>query len=60
LLQGGVSTRIHLAVDDRRRPLSVLLTAGQPGDEPQLFTVLDAPSECTTVAPVGLARGRPC
>jgi transposase len=31
-----------LAVDGRGRPLSVLLTAGQAGDNPQLFALLDA------------------
>lgn len=40
--RGGLSTKIHLAVDGRGRPLSVLLTPGQAGDNPQLFNVLDA------------------
>lgn len=31
-----------MAVDGRGRPLSILLTAGQAGDNPQLFNVLDA------------------
>ena len=35
-------TKIHFAVDGRGRPLSVLLTAGQAGDHPQLFALLDA------------------
>ena len=40
--RGGLSTKIHLAVDGRGRPLSVLLTGGQAGDNPQLLTLLDA------------------
>ena len=40
--RGGLTTKIHLAVDGRGRPLSVLLTAGQAGDNPQLFALLDA------------------
>jgi len=40
--RGGLSTKIHLAVDGRGRPLSVLLTPGQAGDNPQLLNVLDA------------------
>lgn len=37
-----MSTKIHLAVDGRGRPLSVLLTGGQAGDNPQLMNLLDA------------------
>ena len=37
-----MSTKIHLAVDGRGRPLAVLLTAGQAGDNPQLLPLLDA------------------
>ena len=40
--RGGLSTKIHLAVDRRGRPLSILLTGGQAGDNPQLLNVLDA------------------
>jgi transposase len=40
--RGGLSTKIHLAVDGRGRPLSLLLTPGQAGDNPQLLNVLDA------------------
>jgi transposase len=39
--RGGLSTKIHLAVDGRGRPLAVLLTPGQAGDNPQLFALLD-------------------
>lgn len=40
--RGGLGTKIHLAVDGRGRPLSVLLTGGQAGDNPQLPTLPDA------------------
>ncbi|GAB3873311.1 hypothetical protein GCM10027610_140260 [Dactylosporangium cerinum] len=39
--RGGLSTKIHLAVDGRGRPLSILLTEGQAGDNPQLLALLD-------------------
>jgi transposase len=40
--RGGLSTKIHFAVDGRGRPLSILLTPGQAGDNPQLLALLDA------------------
>ena len=40
--RGGLSSKLHLAVDGRGRPLSVQLTAGQAGDNPQLLPLLDA------------------
>ena len=40
--RGGLTTKIHLAVDGRGRPLSILLTPGQAGDNPQLLPLLDA------------------
>ncbi len=40
--RGGLSTKVHLAVDGRGRPLAVLLTPGQAGDNPQLLPLLDA------------------
>lgn len=39
--RGGLSTKIHLACDQGRKPLSFVLTAGQAGDSPQFTTVLD-------------------
>lgn len=39
--RGGWSTKTHLAVDRRGRPLSVRLTAGQAGDNPQLLPLID-------------------
>jgi len=52
--RGGLSTKIHLAVDRRGRPLSILLTPGQAGDNPQLLPLLDAIS----VHPPGPGRPR--
>lgn len=40
--RGGLTTKIHLAVDGRGRPLSILLPPGQAGDNPQLWPLLDA------------------
>jgi transposase len=51
--RGGLSTKIHLAVDGRGRPLSVLITAGQAGDNPQLLPLLDA------IAIKSVGPGRP-
>ncbi|MFD8667660.1 IS5 family transposase [Streptomyces microflavus] len=40
--RGGLSTKIHLAVEQGQRPLSVVITAGQRGDSPQFKPVLEA------------------
>ncbi|GII23841.1 IS5 family transposase [Planosporangium mesophilum] len=40
--EGGLSTKIHLAVDGRGRPLAFLLIPGQAGDNPHLLPLLDA------------------
>jgi transposase len=48
-----LSTKIHLAVDGRGRPLSILLTPGQAGDNPQLLALLD------TIRVKGRGPGRP-
>ncbi|WP_228004492.1 IS5 family transposase [Amycolatopsis sp. YIM 10] len=39
--RGGLSTKIHLAVDGRGLPIRFLLTPGQAGDNPQLVPLLD-------------------
>ena len=39
--RGGLSTKIHLATDGRGLPMSVVLTGGHAGDNPQLLPVLD-------------------
>jgi len=38
--RGGLTTKIHLACEQGRRPLSLVVTAGQRGDSPQFTTVL--------------------
>ena len=39
--RGGWTTKTHVAVDARGRPLAIRVTAGQAGDNPQLLPVLD-------------------
>ena len=39
--RGGLTSKLHLVVDGQGLPLSVLLTAGQAGDNPQLLPLLD-------------------
>jgi transposase len=36
-----LTTKIHLAVDGRGLPMSIVLTPGQAGDNPQLLPLLD-------------------
>ena len=50
--RGGLSTKIHAAVDGRGRPLAILLTAGQAGDAPMMMPLL------ATIR-VASRRGRP-
>ncbi|MEU4280319.1 IS5 family transposase [Streptomyces tanashiensis] len=40
--RGGLTSRIHLAVEQGQKPLSVVITAGQRGDSPQFERVLEA------------------
>jgi hypothetical protein len=37
--RGGLSSKLHLATDGRGLPMSVVLTGGQAGDNPQLLPV---------------------
>jgi hypothetical protein len=39
--RGGLTTKVHLACEQGRRPLSLVVTAGQRGDSPQFTTVLE-------------------
>ena len=39
--RGGLTSKIHLAVDGHGLPMSIILTAGQAGDNPQLLPLLD-------------------
>jgi transposase len=52
--RGGLTTKLHLAVEGGQRPLSVVLTAGQRGDSPQFGAVLDG----IRVPRVGAGRPR--
>lgn len=38
--RGGLTTKLHLAVEQGQKPLSVVITAGQRGDSPQFQVVL--------------------
>ncbi|MCR3720610.1 MULTISPECIES: IS5 family transposase [Prauserella salsuginis group] len=40
--RGGFTTKIHLACEQGRKPLSLVITAGQRGDSPQMSAVLEA------------------
>ncbi len=39
--RGGLTTKLHLACEQGRKPLSLLITAGQRGDSPQFVAVLE-------------------
>jgi transposase len=39
--RGGLTTKLHLAVEHGQKPLSLVLTAGQRGDSPQFRPVLE-------------------
>ncbi|MFJ9434581.1 IS5 family transposase [Streptomyces sp. NPDC101490] len=52
--RGGLTTKIHLAVEQGQKPLSVVVTAGQRGDSPQFEPVLEA----IRVPRLGLGRPR--
>ena len=51
--RGGLSTKIHLACEQGRKPLSIVLTAGQAGDSPQFTAVLER------IRVLRVGRGRP-
>ncbi|MDQ0938698.1 transposase [Streptomyces sp. V1I1] len=40
--RGGLTTKIHLVVEQGQRPLALLITAGQRGDSSQFANLLDA------------------
>ncbi|MFI2139318.1 IS5 family transposase [Streptomyces griseofuscus] len=52
--RGGLTSKIHLAVEQGQKPLSVVITAGQRGDSPQFEAVL----EVIRVPRLGLGRPR--
>ena len=39
--RGGLTSKLHLAVDGRGLPMAIGLTAGQAGDNPQVLALLD-------------------
>ncbi|WP_406840859.1 IS5 family transposase [Streptomyces sp. AHU1] len=39
--RGGFTTKLHLAVEQGQKPMSIVVTAGQRGDSPQLEPVLE-------------------
>ncbi|MFF7035986.1 MULTISPECIES: IS5 family transposase [Streptomyces griseus group] len=39
--RGGFTTKLHLAVEQGQKPMSIMVTAGQRGDSPQFEAVLD-------------------
>ncbi|PWI04835.1 IS5 family transposase [Streptomyces sp. NWU339] len=51
--RGGLTTKLHLAVEQGQRPLSLLVTAGQRHDSPQFQPVLEG------VRVPRIGRGRP-
>jgi transposase len=51
--RGGLTTKLHLAVEQGQRPLSVVVTAGQRGDSPQFEAVMAG------IRVPRLGRGRP-
>ncbi|MEU7225370.1 IS5 family transposase [Streptomyces chrestomyceticus] len=52
--RGGLTGKIHLAVEQGQKPLSIVITAGQRGDAPQFGPVLEA----IRVPRLGLGRPR--
>nr|WP_229897950.1 IS5 family transposase [Streptomyces anulatus] len=52
--RGGLTSKIHLAVEQGQKPLSVVITAGHRGDSPQFEPVLEA----IRVPRLGLGRPR--
>ncbi|MER7485164.1 IS5 family transposase [Streptomyces sp. NPDC126497] len=39
--RGGFTAKLHLAVEQRQKPVAIVVTAGQRGDSPQFETVLE-------------------
>ncbi|MCX5562809.1 IS5 family transposase [Streptomyces sp. NBC_00038] len=54
--RGGLTSKIHLAADQRCRPLAFVLTPGQAGDSPQFVPVLE---RVKVRGPVGRPWARP-
>jgi transposase len=54
--RGGLSTKLHLSCEQRQKPLSIVLTAGQRGDSPQFIAVMEG---IRVPRAVGRPRTRP-
>ncbi len=54
--RGGLTSKVHLAADRRRRPLAFVLTPGQAADSPRFEAVLE---RVRVRRPVGRPRTRP-
>ncbi|UQW99309.1 IS5 family transposase [Streptomyces sp. RerS4] len=52
--RGGLTTKVHLAVEQGQKPMSIVITAGQRGDSPQFEPVLKK----VRVARLGAGRPR--
>jgi transposase len=52
--RGGLTTKLHLAVEQGQKPMAIVITAGQRGDSPQFEPVL----ENIRVPRLGLGRPR--
>ncbi|MCX5450777.1 IS5 family transposase [Streptomyces nigrescens] len=52
--RGGLATKLHLAVEQSQKPMSIVITAGQRGESPQFEVVLG----CIRVARLGSGRPR--
>lgn len=57
--RGGPTTKFHLAVDQGQKPLTVTVTAGQRGDDPQFIPVLEKIRVPRTCAASGSAAPSP-
>ncbi|MFD8339884.1 IS5 family transposase [Streptomyces solisilvae] len=55
--RGGLTTKLHLAVEQGQKPMSIVITAGQRGDSPQFEPVLKA--ICVPRIGPGRPRTRP-
>lgn len=51
--RGGLSTKIHMAVDERGRPMRFILTGGQAGDAPQAVPLLSGVRATHVIADKG-------
>ncbi len=54
--RGGLTSKVHLAVERRCRPLSIILIPGQAADSPRFIPVLN---KIKVRVPVGRPRARP-